>query len=182
EKFFGGLGVPRHLASDCDGRIYVVCDDVPGARVLDHDGNSLADATAPESITGSFAPMSFAVDAAGRLHLDNLCLSPSGTVFDLDGNAIASAPAQPTIQFFGSGSVISGPLDSRIYRCQWHRVILTGRIRPGASVRVSTYTSEAVVPSELIMLPDLPWTTHPEADREKSDTWDCLIQSPPGRY
>ena len=38
-KFIGGIAAPRYLACDCHGYIYVVRDNLPGAAVLDPDGN-----------------------------------------------------------------------------------------------------------------------------------------------
>lgn len=181
-KFFPGLGIPRHLASDCEGRVYVVRDDQPGAVVLDPDGNQLPNAVSPAAIAKQFAPLPFPIDAAGRIYASRLCLSTAGPLFDLDGNPITTPLPPLPVQLYNSGAVISGPLDSRIYQCQWHRIILTGRVPRGCRIRVSTYTSEAVLPHVQITLPGLSWRVHPASDTQLEGDWDCLIQSPPGRY
>ncbi|HEY7303656.1 MAG TPA: phage tail protein [Bryobacteraceae bacterium] len=181
-KFVAGLGIARHVASDCEGRIYVIRDDQPGAAVLDSDGNLLPDATSPAAIARNFAPLPFPIDAAGRLNTSGMCPSAGGPPFDLDGNPILTPLPPLPVQLYTDGTLISGPFDSRIYQCQWHRIILTGKIPRGCRVGVSTYTSEAVLPDAQITLPDLPWRTHPAPDTQADGDWDCLIQSPPGRY
>ncbi|MEO8049677.1 MAG: phage tail protein, partial [Acidobacteriota bacterium] len=181
-EFIPELGIPRHLASDCEGRVYVVRDDQPGAAVLDQDGDQLPDAVSPAAIAKHFAPLPFPIDSSGRFYASRLCLSTAGAPFDLDGNPI-TAPLPPlSVQLYSSGALISGPLDSRIYQCQWHRIVLTGRVPRGCRVRVSTYCSEAALPDVQITLPGLPWRVHPASDTQPEGDWDCLIQSPPGRY
>jgi phage tail-like protein len=180
-KFIAGIAAARHLACDCDGRIYVVRDNLPGAAVLDPDGNPLPHIATPQDIHARFAPLPFPVDASGRLFVSRLCVK-DGPPFDLDGNPITTPIPPLAVQLYSSGTSISGPIDSRIYQCQWHRIILTASVPYGCRVRVGSYTSEALLPAIQITLPDLPWRAHPASDSQPSGDWDCLIQSPPGRY
>lgn len=182
EKFVGGLGTCRYVAADLDGRIYCVSDYQPEVTVLDGEGSVIESTASLPNLSKRFAPMPFGVDRDGNLYLGGLCQPATVARFDLSGNLIApgGSPLKPHLAT--SGFLISGPLDSRIYRCQWHRVVLTGMVPRGGSIRVRTYTSEAVVPPEHLALPDLPWYQHPVPVRRMSGDWDCLIQSPPGRY
>jgi phage tail-like protein len=99
-------------------------------------------------------------------------------VFDRHGTPMAKDKLPPPVvtRYEQIGVYCSKPLDSALYRCQWHRVILYGQIPPGASVVVSTYTAEAdLLPDEVV------WETLQTA-RAVDDTWDCLIRSGGGRY
>ena len=111
-----------------------------------------------------------------------LVFTQSGSPLLVDGAQsvcqLAPAAAYPT-----SGVFIAGPLDSRIYRCLWHRVVIGGDIPQGAAVRVDTLTSESTRSvDEILSLPANRWATG-QIDRTTGCAeWDCLIQSPPGRY
>lgn len=101
-------------------------------------------------------------------------------VFDRHGKPVDKDKLPPPVgtSYEKTGAYQGTPLDSALYRCQWHRVILYGQIPPGASVVVSTYTTETDV------LPDpnkVVWETLQTA-RTVADTWDCLIRSGGGRY
>jgi phage tail-like protein len=79
--------------------------------------------------------------------------------------------------------VYSEPLDSRIYRCPWHRVVLHAHISAGAQVQVDTLTAESPKElAELLALPETRWTTGQIDSQVGDGLWDCLIQAPPGRY
>lgn len=89
---------------------------------------------------------------------------------------------KPTILYNSLGTYYSEALDSNIYRCQWHRVLLSAHIPPGTSVRVDTYTAEAPKTIEEIQQPDTPWETGQIDSQVGCADWDCLIRSLPGRY
>jgi phage tail-like protein len=81
------------------------------------------------------------------------------------------------------GRYYSEPLDSRLYRCQWHRVLLQTRIEFGTRVRIDTFTSEsAKSAAEIQGLPETRWSTGQFDTSVNQGEWDCLIQSPPGRF
>lgn len=90
---------------------------------------------------------------------------------------------EPAAAYPTSGTLIVGPLDSKTYRCVWHRVVLNGHVPQGAAVRVDTFTSEgAKETDEVLSLPESRWATG-QVDRTVGcEEWDCLVQSPPGRY
>ena len=90
---------------------------------------------------------------------------------------------QPGAQYPLQGRYYSGPLDSRTYRCVWHKLSLRGIVPPGASVRVDTFTSEASKPiDEILSLAESRWSTGQLDTDTSARDWDCLLQAPPGRY
>jgi len=62
-------------------------------------------------------------------------------------------------------------------------VLLDATLPDGTAVSVSVFTAEAERPIEdVLALPDERWS-QPLTDGASRDTsWDCLVQSPPGRY
>ena len=126
------------------------------------------------------------------------CTSPCATchdsvasslIFDHSGNAIFANGAQqvcqlsPQAAYPNSGHYYSAALDSRTYRCLWHRVLLGGCVPPGTSLRVDTFTAESEKPiDEILNLPESRWATSQLDTDTESCEWDCLAQSPPGRY
>jgi len=113
----------------------------------------------------------------------------SSLIFDLSGNPIFADGAQRVCQLSMSGAYptsgfyYSASLDSKLYRCLWHRVLLRGCVPQGTSVRVDTFTAEADKPiDEIENLPESRWSTAQIDTDPNSCEWDCLAQSPPGRY
>ncbi len=109
--------------------------------------------------------------------------------FDLSGNPLVCDPSGKQIvclpakaAYVASGSLLSEPLDSLRYQCQWHQVRLQGTIPQGARLVVETLTSEALKTTvEVAALPASRWdriVTRGAVD----GAWDCLVQSAPGRY
>jgi phage tail-like protein len=88
------------------------------------------------------------------------------------------APALET-----EGRYYSEPLDSQVYRCGWHRVAIQASIEARTYLQVDTFTSEAPkTHAEILGLPDSRWATGQRHTVAGDGEWDCLIQSPPGRY
>ena len=122
------------------------------------------------------------------------CRSLAGALdsmaFDSHGNAILCeartrrvSRSVPTAVFESEGVYHSDPLDSRIPRCTWHRVTLDARIRPGSRILVHTFTSESPkLSAEVVALPESRWGTAQVYATDADGAWDCLVQSPPGRY
>ena len=95
--------------------------------------------------------------------------------------APVTVPAPPAYQ--KQGFYYSQALDSELYRCQWHRIILRGEIPPGTRVEVSTYTAEALLPDDQVQnLPEEAWETRQIANEMPGGEWDCLVRSGGGRY
>jgi phage tail-like protein len=76
----------------------------------------------------------------------------------------------------------STALDSELYRCQWHRILLRGDIPAGARVVVSTYTAEALLTDEQVQNLGDAWETNQTAGDLQKTAWDCLVRSGGGRY
>jgi phage tail-like protein len=133
-------------------------------------------------------------DAEGRY----TCVSPCGSfegvaaalAFDLDGNPLLGDEGQRQVvclkaqgAYEMGGVFCSEPLDSRTYRCQWHRVSMRVRVEPGTQVRVDTFTSESYKSAaEIQNLSISRWVTGQIHTQVGEGEWDCLIDSPPGRY
>jgi phage tail-like protein len=110
-------------------------------------------------------------------------------VFDLTGAPLVADGAQsvcqmePAASYPTSGTYLAGPLDSKTYRCVWHRVALDGMVPQGAAVRVDTFTSEAAkTTAEIQSLPASRWATGLSDTDTSCCDWDCLVLSSPGRY
>ncbi len=121
------------------------------------------------------------------------CGSPlqgSGRIvaFDADGNPLAVDGSEvlllsPSAAFETDGRFVSEPLDSRIYRCPWHRVAVEAEVPAGTRVTVETFTSESPKSSaEIAALPDARWALGAELTRAEGGEWDCLVKSVRGRY
>jgi hypothetical protein len=114
-----------------------------------------------------------------------------GLVFDRDGNiAIVNweAPSQPKL-YATNGKWLSKELDSKIPRCQWHRIELEiGDLPPGSRIEVSTCAGDQIRDPEEIL--DDQWdlsfsTTGPSQPPDRSQPpglQESLIQSREGQY
>jgi phage tail-like protein len=200
ETCLPGFGKVTYLAIDCRDRLYIVVEGVERTvRVLDTDGHEIGTADRPEALAPLFPRQRFVVDAAGNLHLGPLCAetetengkceslkagpTPERGIFDSHGDLVTSitVPAPPA--YYKQGFYYSQVLDSKLYRCQWHRIILRGEIPSGARVEVSTYTAEALLPDDQVQnLSEEAWETRQIANEMSDNEWDCLIRSGGGRY
>lgn len=206
------LQKPVRIALDQSCQIYVVQEGADHIVVLDADGNFVNNISAPEEAKGRFCPVAVAVDDQGNLHVADpytlFQFQPSGSgryrctsqssqpsvagitdlVFDKQGNPIVangSHVTQMTARFLyePEGTFISDALDSRLYRCPWHRVVMHGSIAAGTQISVETLTAEETkTPAELLSLPDERWTPSAINSTVATGDWDCLVQSPRGRY
>jgi phage tail-like protein len=147
-------GLPILVAIDCRDRLYVRLQGENIMHVLDPQGHE----------TGTVAK-------PGQLE----CLFPC--VPDLPASVAFPVPT-PTFAPAGTWLAV---LDSRLYRCQWHRIVIDADVPRGSRLLVSTYSTEADLPANQI--PDLPesvWNTN-QPVRTGPD-WDCLVRSGGGRY
>jgi phage tail-like protein len=186
-----GFVQPVHLAIDGCDRIYVV-EAVAGGparvAVLDAKRHRLVTPARVADAAPCFAPLAFAVLADGRLDLRALCVNPPPGCgwFDADGHPLApaSVPKPLPNPLLATGTFLSGPLDSKTYRCQWHRVIVHGAIPAGTRVRIETFCADEAYDGDQLdgfavwARQELPAPAQPERDAGR----DCLVLSPPGRY
>ena len=111
-------------------------------------------------------------------------------IFDKAGNPLLLDAQQQkvlilktAVLYEESGYYYSDALDSEIYNCQWHRVLLSANIVSGTSVTVETFTSETARSIEEIQnLPQELWQTNRVNTQVGCADWDCLVLSQPGRY
>jgi phage tail-like protein len=204
---------PTRIAVDREDRLYVIQEGVSYVVVLDRDGTFKRKIESPAELHGDFCPVAVGFDAKGNLHLCEStsgrllrycpaddgsytyqgCCEAAGAIgvsFDQYGNVLLvdSGAAQvvclqSNCAFAPRGRYWSQPLDSGIYRCEWHRVALCARLCMGTQVRVDTFTSESSKsPGEILGLAEERWATAQINSLPGENLWDCLILSPPGRY
>jgi phage tail-like protein len=77
-----------------------------------------------------------------------------------------------------SGSFTTNQLDSKIETCSWHRIQVNGSIPEGASIAISSRTSE----EQTSWTPFVPCAVLNGNKVDSLVQKDCLVQSPPGRY
>jgi phage tail-like protein len=154
ETCFTGFGEVTNLAIDCNDHLYVVEKNTPDVvRVIDAEGRSLTSASRVADLIPLFPRPCYVSDEANKTDLYPV-----------------------------SGTYLSRPLDSKLYRCVWHRIVLHGSIPAGSRVRVETYTAEAEV--SLLQIQNLPpeaWETQ-QVVKEIDGDWDCLVRSGGGRF
>jgi len=188
-----GFGTVRDIAIDCRDQLFVVTEGVDrSVRVVDLDGKDISTATRADLLKPKFPHLPFVVEP-GRINLCSLChpqpcepckpCPETSCVFDLNGNPIPHPipPAPP--QFATQGTYLSTELDSSLYKCQWHRVVIRGEIPKGTSIKLMTYSGETAQPKDYIQtLPDDAWSTNQIARQLENGVWDCLITSDEGRF
>lgn len=216
EAGFAVSGPATHLAIDCRDTIYVVVQGQDTVQVLDALGQTIKDPVGRVALLREHFPcLPFEVDAQGRLHLRNLCveeLEEGKGIFDENGASTTIKERRNPPRFAQQGCYITGALDSKLYRCQWHRIVLRGDLPVGTSLTISTFTADTEPSNEHIRtLPDTVWggnlvvyrldkqdeeddLVHNRRDErcewdglvhnrlDKQGEWDGLVHSGPGRY
>lgn len=203
ETRLAGFGKVTWIAVDCHDRIFVVIEGAPpSVRVINPDGNSAVVPSPPGELTPVFPSPPFVVDAEGLLHLGPLCAGaeprgcdetpsaikcpphrpPERGLFDPQGNPVSRCATPAAPGYVAAGIYYSEALDSELYRCQWHRVILRGDIPEGARVIVSTYSAEALLTDNQVQNLGNEWETNQTAGETQKGEWDCLARSGGGRF
>ena len=182
-----GTGAAEWISIDRSNRLYAAVSGQSGAAVFDCEGQPSEIISRPEDASGRFRTLPFRTNARGELLAGPACVPPTDSVFDPHGSllpdSLASLSADPPAQFFPVGSYLSQPLDSKLYRCQWHRVVLNGKIPLGTSVTVCTYTNEVrLAADEVAVLGSEAWQTNLTAAGPVDGEWDCLVLSGGGRF
>jgi phage tail-like protein len=193
EDAMGGFGTPTYIAIDCYDRIYVVVT-VPTLTVrgVDQLNKPITDLKLDPAFLAPFFPqMPFPVGVSGDIDMSAQCPplmsnvvspQPGSGRFDTHGDPLDLQTPVPTApQFASSGTYTSAALDSKTYQCQWHRVVLHATIPIGTQIVVRTFTAdESYTATQLDDFAD--WRTKQPAHAPVDRTWDCLVQSGPGRY
>jgi phage tail-like protein len=128
--------------------------------------------------------MGLEVDGEGNLYLSCcgrvVAFDPSGDPLAVDDATLLAL--DPPVSYGTDGVYVSRALDSRIYKCSWHKVVLEGGVEPGTRVTVETFTSEAAKDDqEIAALPASRWARSAEHTSTGGGDWDCLVRSAPGR-
>lgn len=172
----GGLGSISRLAFDCSGLLYAVVPGRDAVDVRDADGHIVEQPTDPELVADRFPEPVLPVSREGAVDLSGLCEDAGW--FDLSGAALARAPDTAPVYVTSAGAVTLA-LDSRISRCQWHRVVLDVVMPPNGALNIQTTSAESDLPDAVIAaLPETAWSAVPLS----AGAQEALILSPPGRY
>lgn len=104
-----------------------------------------------------------------------------GVYFDKDKMVIDTEnipePKEEEIDYLENGYFYSEALDSKKYKCQWHKILLDADIPLGTSVTVQTYAAGTKKDFlEIKNLNETFWQTN------QKNAKNFLIQSSPGRY
>jgi phage tail-like protein len=202
ETRLAGFGEVTWIATDCRDRIFVVTEGAPpNVRIVNPDGQSATVISSPEDFAPFFPKPPFEADAEGLLHLGPLCAEtaedecaplstlkcpphrlPERGLFDPQGAAVSRCASPVAPSYVTAGLYYSAALDSELYRCQWHRVILRGEISDGARVIVSTYSAEALLTDDQVQNLGDEWETNQTASETQKGEWDCLVRSGGGRF
>ena len=157
----GELDRPIRVVVDCDDLIYVVEEDGTDAVVLDRNGAVIERVELAAAIADRFPPI------APELR-------------ELAGDLIAPPP---TSSYSGDGTLTTAAIDSEAPGCVWHRVELAIDLPPGCRVEVRTLTSETRLSAGLLTdAPERRWSDAIACESVRDGRWDCLVQSPPGRF
>jgi phage tail-like protein len=160
---------PLSLAVDEEGNIYL-CDGT--TRRLYYYCRAADGTFATPAVCQSFYCMGTA-----------LIFDRSGNPLLLDAKQQKVLVLKTAVLYQDTGAYVSCALDSNIYNCQWHRVLLSATLDPGTSITVATFTSESSRSIEEIqnLLPER-WQTNLVDNQVGCGEWDCLVLSQPGRY
>jgi phage tail-like protein len=137
---------------DREGRYYLLNPAAPRLEIFDRDGQPLGNVRDADDVRDRFPAPPIRMDRKGRFKLPadlarqcGVAAGIADLVFDRQGRAVRipnDEPAGPR-PYSQSGLWISKELDSKIPKCQWHRVEMEiGDLPPGTVVAVSTWTSE----------------------------------------
>jgi phage tail-like protein len=198
---------PVHLALDLSGSLFVVDESKDYVKVLDREGHVLGQISFVGDITGAFSPAAVLITPDGKLlvagsggihrfsidkgqweYVDHYSawsgqctgLSAGAGSLVVTGSGVSGvALVAEQQQLEERGSLICGPLDSQIEKCQWHRFMLglADGIPVGTSVTVSTYAAEDTLRDD-----DVKALADDEWNSVAANADDCLILSEPGRY
>ena len=153
QKCFSGIGSVTWIATDCGNNVFVVVTGPPDTvRRLNLDGSTVLVESSPGRIgitvsqhchfqlmrkvsctSAHFARRHLGRGAPPTFFNQVSSQQPQERgLFDLRGNAVNRCSAPIDASYLTSGTYISIALDSELYRCQWHRVILRGDIPAGS--------------------------------------------------
>lgn len=186
-----GVGAVQHIAVDCGNRLYVSRGAPEAVSIYTlPTATKTSAATLAAEVQDHFAAPALQSNRNGLINVGPLCLPPQRTRWiDANGNA-AKAPELIQATYATAGTLLSEPLDSHLYRCQWDRLSLRAILPEGTRIKVRTFTAETLLTRGQVQAqPDTAWATNQTVfpddtspNGNLSIDWDCLIRSQPGRY
>ncbi|HKE25416.1 MAG TPA: phage tail protein [Bryobacteraceae bacterium] len=160
------VSAPLSLAFDASGNLFA------------GTGNSVVSKLEPDATQ----PVGWSLAGDGVSDVDGSIakvawIAGHGIYAILKSAAAASTPRLFSMNPQGAyrllGQFVTGPLDSNIETCSWHRVQVRGTVPAGTSLLIESSTSEQLT------------NDNPNFDTcvlAGADNPDCLVQSAPGRY
>jgi phage tail-like protein len=194
--YVGGAGElirTRHLALDDDDQLFVLDEGLRRVVALDDKGVLIPDEDErllQTPLHRRTFPPPLRLDGDGLwlpqatrsrcppLFLPGLAVDRRGR---LTGSALPLLARPQGVRYPRSGRYVSTALDSNIFNCHWHRLLLDATIPANTSLTVRTFTApNALDDARLADLPDNRWS--PPITITGDDTPEMLLQSQPGRY
>ena len=214
----------RRLALDREGRIYLLKAEEGRLEIYDREGRYLGTTTEAGDIAERFDPPPLRLSRRNEKEPWRFCLPesllrpcdrratgepptgvaplgacasqpPGGLIFDREGERVRRAePHTGPKLYAASGEWLSEPLDSQIYRCQWHRIELQlGALPAGTRAELFTYTAaQPLTRAEVAGLSEKLWSkgyvvtgqlARPlPAGERGADAHEFLVQSREGQY
>ncbi len=194
EDCWSGFGVITQIAVDCQDQLYVLIEGTPSRVIMlnPEEGDTATQRqiqASPAELATRFPTLPFVVDKYGNLHLGALCVPPCAPnddlcgIFDLHGNPITQKFPSATKPYADLGVFYTQALDSAIYQCQWHRILLRGQVPAGAQFTISTFTADVLyADADVASLAAEQWKTNMTIFATPDSDWDGLVRSPVGRY
>ena len=187
----GGAGeflAPQHLAIDSQDRLLILDASQRRVAALTADGALLPSIDPP--LHERRFPLPLRLDGSSlvlpqddrpdcpALPLPGLAVTRSGR---LAGTNLMLLARPGGVTYPRQGLYLCGPLDSRIFNCAWHRLVLDVTVPEATTLTIRTYTAPAALDADRIAsLPPARWSV--PLTVAPGDCPELLIQSPPGRY
>ena len=181
------LSNPENIFIDNLSQIYVT-DNTEKIKIYKNDGEYIDEIESTKNIKAKVVKPSITIDVAGRIHyniklekypfsyrrkskqikseeecFDNLTGVLPGLYFENNKLVITEQLPKPIPEedeFVKEGKFYTEPLDSKIYKCPWYKILLDGEFPFGTSVLFETYTSEIEKDFlEIKNMPDNSWQT-----------------------
>lgn len=161
---------PLSAAFDAEGKLYV------------GDAIGLIHVFAPDAkATGGYRLLGAGDTAVSGEIIDLAWVKSEGLLAIIHENSNGRRQriwrVDPAASVARKGEFITELLDSRIERCQWHRVSLRAKVPPGTSLQLDSYTAEKA--TSVAAIPKDGWKQCLFAG---DDDPDGLVQSGPGQY
>jgi len=200
-----GAGRWRRLVVDARGYLYLHAEGEPRLDIFRPDGEFVRSTVDGGEVADRFDPPLVIADHRRRIHVPAGLLTSCPSVTDTsgDGTWFDTSTGHPAVfaddewigptHFQKKGTWIGGPLDSEIYRCQWHRIQLElNRLPVGSRIRVSTYTDATERQrDDILALPNALWAqvpdligppARPRGREQRTLTGDMAVLSREGRF